>query len=146
MCVINWGTVPEWLTFITAAVSVVYLIDYANSARRQVAASRDQVEAMQQPLLTIRETAVGVVIFTNEGVGAAINVSWDNGKGQQVNQAIIPVGADGVLCDTLDLKGKKQVVVNYESISGVKWRSIADWVRTTDNASEHIVLSFHRIA
>ncbi len=66
-----WGTVPEWVTVAAGIVSVIYLIDYASSAR-------NQVEATSRPIIACEEPDHDdVVVFKNVGNGAALNVKWE---------------------------------------------------------------------
>jgi hypothetical protein len=132
-----WGTVPEWVTVAAAIVSVIYLIDYANSARNQVEATSRPIIACEEP------NHDDVVVFKNVGNGAALNVKWRFG-GEEQTRAVFPVGDTANLCRLEDLQESLGLGVTYESLTKRRWRTIALWSKDP-NGGGHVEIRIAEI-
>jgi hypothetical protein len=134
------GTIPEWVTAAAAVVSVYYLIDYANSARKQV-------EATSRPIIACEEADHNnVVVFKNVGNGAALNVKWEF-RGEEQTRAVFPVGDTANLCRLEDLIMSKSVGlgVTYESLTKRRWRTTALWLKDPNDGIGHVEIRIDEI-
>ena len=135
-----WGTVPEWVTVAAAVVSLIYLIDYANSAR-------NQVEATSRPIIACEEPDHDdVVVFKNVGNGAALNVKWEF-SGEEQTRVVFPVGETANLCRLEDLIMQESVGlgVTYESLTKRRWRTTALWLKDPNGGIGHVEIRIDEI-
>jgi hypothetical protein len=134
------GNLPNWIQAF-AAISIVGLTlatlivlkDYAADTKSIARASVSQLENSQMPFLAVimRPNTVhstGGWGIENQGFGPAINVTYSSGHkdatlmrlGSMPRGDIQPVHADIEEA----FQATRQVVIEYESLSGLKYRTI----------------------
>ncbi len=141
--VVEW---PNWIQAVAAIgivaltlLTLIVLKKYARDTKTIANASVSQLEHSQMPFLAIvmrpstRESDGGWGI-QNQGFGPAINVRYSGHHRQQAlhTQSIDPLAkgatdaVHGDIADAFSLK--RPVVIEYESLSGLKYRTIVTMV------------------
>jgi hypothetical protein len=134
------SNLPNWIQAL-AAISIVGLTlatlivlkDYATDTKDIARASVSQLEDSQMPFLAVimRESLPGNAGgwgIENQGFGPATNVSFGTGHSDAGRRHLgsMPRGnVQAVHYDVEDaFKSAQQVVIEYESLSGLKYRTI----------------------
>jgi hypothetical protein len=131
---------PNWIQAFAAIsivgltlVTLIVLKDYATDTKRIARASVSQLENAQMPFLALimRESLPdnpGGWGIQNQGFGPAMNVSFGSGRSDAAVRHLgsMPTGeTQPVHYDIEDAFGlTQQVVIEYESLSGMKYRTI----------------------
>jgi hypothetical protein len=137
--------IPNWIQAIAAMgivaltlLTLIVLKKYASDTKTIANASISQLENSQMPFLAIvmrrstRESDGGWGI-QNQGFGPAVNVSY-SGHGREAShtQSVEPLAkgaTEAVHADIADAFSlKRPVVIEYESLSGLKYRTIVTMV------------------
>jgi len=127
----NWlGSLPNWITAVTAAISLPILVIYARATIRQAEQARLQNEAAFRPVIAADLEAGGdLLTFTNVGNGPAINARWlglRDVKTFELMQSSVVAAGRKIHVGRLAHWGYEDCFkVDYESISGTRYRTIA---------------------
>lgn len=84
------------------------------------------MEAVYRPILGVQEIGANIVL-KNVGAATALNVHFENHELLVQHCPIFPKDDQIILCTKDFLMSNVRVHATYESLTGARWETVAEW-------------------